>query len=65
MLAAGRIPFVQKVPFFRLQESVYNHITGEVFLAPEKTLKLKHVKMTALDGYQLLAQIRNGQNKET
>ena len=68
LVASGRVPFVQQIPFERLRESVYNHITGEVVFAPEKTLKLKRVKLAALDGYQLLAQIHgstpSGQKKE-
>ena len=69
LLASGRKPFVQAVPFDQLRDSLYNHITGEVVLAPAKELKVKRVKLPALAGYQLLAQIYSpaggGQNKET
>ena len=62
LLAAGRIPFVQRTPFGRLQESVYNHITGELVLAPGRELRVNRVRVTELDGYQLLAQIRRESN---
>ena len=57
LLAAGRVPFVQKTPLEHVRESLYNPLTGEVVLAPAGELKLKRVKLPALDGYRLLARI--------
>lgn len=57
LLASGRKPFFQKTPFPVLRESLYNHVTGEVVLAPAGDLRLNRFKVPPLDGYQLLAQI--------
>ncbi len=57
LLAFGRSSFFQKTPFRALHESLYNHVTGELVLAPALELKLPCVKVPPLDGYQLLAQI--------
>lgn len=57
LLACGRRPFIQQVPFSHLRKSLYNHVTGELVLAPEEELKMSRVKLPALDGYQVLAQI--------
>ena len=62
LLAFGRNPFFQKTPFQVMRESLYNHVTGELVLAPVRQLTLNSVKVPPLDGYQLLAQIYgNGQ----
>jgi len=47
----------QKTPLASLRQSLYNHVTGEVVLAPVRELKLTHIQVAPLDGYQLLAQI--------
>ena len=57
LLAAGRVPFVERAPLEQVRESLYNPMTGEVVLAPAGKLKLKRVKLPALDGYRLLARI--------
>jgi len=67
LFAAGRVPFVQRAPLDQLQDSVYNHITGEVIFGSDGERKLKRVILPALDGYQLLAQAvkpASGQYKE-
>lgn len=61
LLASGRKPFFQKAPFTYLRESLYNHVTGELVLAPNRGWKLDRVAMPPLDGYQLLAQIYSHQ----
>ena len=63
LLASGRKPFLQKAPFAYLHESLYNHVTGELVLAPNRGWKLDHVAMPPLDGYQLLAQIYSQQTQ--
>lgn len=57
LLASGRKPLFQKTPFPVLRESLYNHVTGELILAPARELTLNRIKVPPLDGYQLLAQI--------
>lgn len=57
LLADGRKPFLQKSPFTHLGESLYNHVTGELILAPCQGWKMDRIMLPPLDGYQLLAQI--------
>ena len=63
LLASGRKPFFQKAPLAYLRESLYNHVTGELVLAPNRGWKLDRVAMSPLDGYQLLAQIYSHQTQ--
>lgn len=57
LFAAGRKPLIQKVPFQHIQESLYNHVTGELVLAPNRKFKLSQVRFSPVEGYQFLAQI--------
>lgn len=57
LLAAGRRPRAERIPFTDLRESVYNAVTGEVVLAPAHHVRVRRLRMSPLDGYQLLAQI--------
>lgn len=59
MLAAGKKPFLDKIPFNELRKSIFNHVTGCLILAPGAELKISSLAMAPLDGYQLLAQIYN------
>lgn len=57
LLAHGRRPFFQKTPCTRLRQSLYNHVTGELALAPALELKVERLRLAPADGYQVLAQI--------
>lgn len=57
LLAAGRQPLVQRIPFPHIQQSLYNHITAELVLAPNRKFTLPNVKVSPVQGYQVLAQI--------
>lgn len=59
LFAAGHKPFLQKTPYAHLRESIYNHSTTAVVLAPSRGLKLHTLAVPPLEGYQLLAQIYN------
>ncbi len=59
LLAGGRKSYVEKVPFGRLGEARYNHVTGELVLAPADGMRVRSVKVSPLDGYQMLAQVRD------
>lgn len=63
IVAAGKKPFLERIPFLHIQESLYNHVTGEFVLAPPRGLRVTSAGMTPIEGYQLLAQIYS--NKET
>jgi hypothetical protein len=57
LVAAGRDPYVEHIPFAELGESVYNAVTGELALAPAPHVRVRSLRMTPADGYQMLAQI--------
>ena len=57
MFASGRRPLIQQVPFKHVQESLYNHVTGELVLAPDRKFRLGSVRLPPVEGYQVLAQI--------
>ena len=59
VFAAGRRPLLQRIPFRHLQESLYNNVTGELVLAPDRKFKLSHIELSPVEGYQFLAQIYN------
>lgn len=63
LAAAGKKPLLERIPFLHIQESLYNHVTGELVLAPPRGIRVTSAEMTPIDGYQLLAQIYS--NKET
>ena len=66
MFAAGRRPFVQRIPFRHIQASLYNHVTGELVLAPNRKFKISRIRMAPVEGYQFLAQILSAEpSKET
>ncbi len=56
LLASGRRPYVEDVPFAELRESLYNHVTGELDLAPAEPTAAT-LKVAPADGYRMLAQI--------
>ncbi len=64
LLAAGPKPFAQKTPFHFLRESLYNHVTAQVVLAPAPGLAMRSFRLSPLDGYQVLAQIYSNNNEE-
>ncbi len=53
-------PYVERIPFGELRRSSYNHVTGELVLAPAEGVRVRRLKMSPLDGYQLLAQVCHG-----
>ncbi len=57
LFAWGRNAWVDIVPYRHLKQSLYNHVTGEVVLAPAPGLRLDRFRASPMDGVQLLAQI--------
>jgi hypothetical protein len=57
---AGPNPYVQRVEFSQLQESIYNHVTDQLVLAPAEDVPVKALGMPPTKGYQVLAQIFAG-----
>lgn len=57
LFANGRKPCAETIPLTELRESRYNHVTGEVVLAPTEGMRINRLKMSPRNGFQLLAQI--------
>ena len=57
IFAKGRRPYVERIPLLRLRESQYNHVTGELMLAPDVAPQISGLKIPPLEGLQILAQI--------
>ena len=57
LLAAGRRPLTQRVTFAHLYASLYNVVTGELVLAPDRGYRVGQVKLPPLEGSQVLAQV--------
>jgi hypothetical protein len=57
LFAAGRKPLIQKVPFIHIQSRLYNHVTGELVLAPNRKFRVSHVELPPVEAYQVLAQV--------
>jgi hypothetical protein len=59
LFATGSVPFSDRIPFATLDNSIYNHVTGALVLAPGHDMKITGLALEPLAGYQLLAQIYN------
>ena len=57
MVAAGKIPFVERVAVRDLTSTVYNHIVGELVLAPAPGARLRQLKMSPLDAGRALKRL--------
>jgi hypothetical protein len=57
LAAHGPRPYAERVPYAALRESQYNHVTGELVLGPAPDARVRRLRVSPLDGYQVLAQI--------
>lgn len=57
LFAAGKRPLVERIPYGQIRRSMYNHVTGELVLAPSHNLRIERLALPPAAGYQLLAQI--------
>lgn len=57
LLSPGRRPYAQGIPFSHLRQSLYNHVTGQLVLAPAEKAAVKSVAISPAMGYRVLAQI--------
>ena len=55
LFARGRRPFVERIPLADLRESRYNHVTGQLILAPTETAAVKALKVPPLSALEILA----------
>jgi hypothetical protein len=51
------VAYAERIPFRGLSGSTYNHVTGQLLLAPADEARIRRLKLPALDAYRLLAQI--------
>jgi len=58
LLAHGRKPYRETVPFANLGESRYNHVTGALVLAPAEGVRVHDMKLPPLEADALLATIK-------
>ena len=57
LFAQGKRAHSERIPFRVLRESLYNHVTGTIALAPAKEITTSQLTLMPAEGYQLLAQI--------
>lgn len=57
LLAPGRRPHVEGIPFAQLGESMYNAVTGEVMLAPAPAAALRRLRMDPVAGRNLIGNV--------
>ena len=57
LFARGRRPYVERIPLADLNCSRYNHVTGELVLAPIETAAVKALKVPPLAALEILAYI--------
>ena len=62
LFAAGPRPLAERIALADLHESRYNHVTGEVVLAPRDGSGVDRLKVPPLEGLELLAQIYKVEN---
>lgn len=59
LLAPGRRPYTERIPLTELNETIYNHVMGELALSPAAGAATRALRVAPVDGYQLLAQIHD------
>jgi hypothetical protein len=58
LLAAGPRPYAQRIPLSDLGESRYNHVTGELVLAPAEGADIRALKIPPLEALRVLDAIQ-------
>jgi len=64
LFARGRRPYVERIPLAELKCSRYNHVTGELVLAPIETAAVKALKVPPLAALEILAYIYRGDEQD-
>lgn len=62
LFAPGPRPLTERIALADLRDSRYNHVTGEVVLAPADGLGVDRLKVPPLEGLEMLAQIYKVEN---
>jgi hypothetical protein len=58
LFAPGKRAFVETLPVAALGESRYNHVTGELVLAPAPEAQVRRLKVPPVEGQELLEAIQ-------
>ena len=58
LFALGRVNFFDRIPFSELRDSQYNHVTGEIVLAPIEITKVQTLQVPPLAALEILAHFR-------
>jgi len=61
LFASGSKPFVERIPLEDLHQSQYNHVTGEVVLAPAASAGVSRLKIPPLEALEVLSHICPGE----
>ena len=64
LLAVGRRPFSERVAFDELGKTQYNHVTGEVVLAPAEASAIKTLRLSPLVALDILAYLLRGEDRD-
>jgi len=64
LFARGRRTYVERIPLGELCSSRYNHVTGEIVLAPAATTRVKTLKMPPLAALEILAHLCGGDRRD-
>jgi hypothetical protein len=54
LMARGRRPLIENIPFDQLRDSLYNHVMGEVVLGPAEGVDVTRLRMSPLEAKRLL-----------
>jgi hypothetical protein len=57
--ANGCRPYHEQISWGELTDSLYNHTTGELVLAPAEEARIKRLKVSPLDATQILKYVTN------
>jgi len=57
LFAPGPEPYVQRIRFADLGESLYNHVTGSLVLAPARDVRVRSLRMPPVEARQILTRI--------
>lgn len=57
LFARGRKPFTADLPFRAIADSRYNHVTGELMLAPGEELPVKRLRLPPRTAEEMLGRI--------
>ena len=64
LFAAGRRPYAERIPLEQLGQSEYNHVTGQLVLAPVQSQRVGGLKLPPLAALQVLSYLCRGDKQK-